>query len=242
MTPPPPESQDAMTRRSHKTAFDDRGITLQTLIILAVSVLIAVVASVLLVALARSSQDDLESIDPDVQGGCMPWEISDPTLAAAGKGGGQGGVGSSAPGCQRVCYVLGRAAQNIIGEDDFFIRDPGAWTRDLALVMTTDDIATSWTPHDNVIGQSTRLVVTGRDLMSKRNTDRMPSRGDDTSAPLSKLRVSRDGPRYDPERMILRVAPNGAYCEIYDLVEQKQVFQGQPENDYNLSSAYGTSW
>lgn len=36
---------------------------------------------------------------------CKPWEIFDPTLEAAGRGGGNGGIQSSAVGCVRVCYI-----------------------------------------------------------------------------------------------------------------------------------------
>ena len=51
--------------------------------------------------------DDLEAQQPDIGAPCEPWEIFDPDLAAAGRGGddGAGGIYSSGKGCVRVCYV-----------------------------------------------------------------------------------------------------------------------------------------
>lgn len=51
--------------------------------------------------------DDLEAQQPDIYSPCEPWEIYDPNLAAAGRGGGDGvgGIHSSGMGCVRVCYV-----------------------------------------------------------------------------------------------------------------------------------------
>ena len=111
------------------TLRDERGYTLQTLIITAVVVLLAVAAGVVIMAITRSAQEDLEGIPPKTDGPCMPWEIHDVELAAAGAGGGQeavyriwepqrnmprsevsggagaGGVTSSAVGCLAPCYL-----------------------------------------------------------------------------------------------------------------------------------------
>jgi len=111
---------------------DERGATLQTLIITAVLVLLAVAAGVVIVAITGNSADDLEGQASDLAGGgsCQPWEIHDPQLAAAGVGGGeetslkwdnnpgsvmfveadwgrpgQGGVTSSRIGCLAPCYL-----------------------------------------------------------------------------------------------------------------------------------------
>ena len=84
---------------------DQRGITLQTLIVTAVLVLMAGAAGVVIIAITNNAQDNLEGQNPGVNSRCEPWEIFDPTLSAAGRGGGQGGIDSTAIGCIRVCYV-----------------------------------------------------------------------------------------------------------------------------------------
>ena len=84
---------------------DQRGITLQTLIVTAVLVLMAGAAGVVIIAITNNAQDNLEGQNPGVDSRCDPWEIFDPTLSAAGRGGGQGGIESSSIGCVRVCYV-----------------------------------------------------------------------------------------------------------------------------------------
>ena len=107
------------------TKAGERGYTLQTLIVTAVAVLLAVAAGVVIIAVTRSARDDFEGTPADLQGQCKPWEIYDPTLAAAGAGGGVpsnhfisgeayqlsgspgvGGVTSSAIGCLAPCYLI----------------------------------------------------------------------------------------------------------------------------------------
>ena len=106
------------------TAAGERGYTLQTLIVTAVVVLLAVAAGVVIIAITRSAQDDLARTPPKTDGSCEPWEIHDLELAARGAGGGQklsythgptappndvltgaGGVTSSAIGCLPPCYI-----------------------------------------------------------------------------------------------------------------------------------------
>jgi len=67
---------------------DERGITLQTLIVTAVLVLMAVAAGVIIVAITDNSADDLEDQASDMDGRCQPWEIHDTELEAIGAGGG----------------------------------------------------------------------------------------------------------------------------------------------------------
>ena len=107
----------------------EQGYTLQTLIITAVVVLLAVAAGVVIVAVIRSAIDDFAKTPPDIEALCKPWEIYDPELAAIGAGGGEeafyeirqtgvgtyssrfkgspgaGGVTSSAIGCLAPCYL-----------------------------------------------------------------------------------------------------------------------------------------
>ena len=66
---------------------DERGITLQTLIVTAVLVLMAGAAGVVIVSITNSQADNLEGQNAGIEARCEPWEIFDPTLAAAGRGG-----------------------------------------------------------------------------------------------------------------------------------------------------------
>jgi len=67
---------------------DEQGITLQTLIVTAVLVLMAVAAGVIIVAITNSSSDDLEEQSQDLDAKCAPWELHDLELEANGAGGG----------------------------------------------------------------------------------------------------------------------------------------------------------
>ena len=93
---------------------DQRGITLQTLVITAVLMAMAVVASVLIVAISRSSGERLEDSNATHEGLCQPWEVHKVALAAKGYGGtqGHGGIFSSSIGCMAVCYLTGLNASS----------------------------------------------------------------------------------------------------------------------------------
>lgn len=86
---------------------DERGITLQTLIVTAVLVAVAVGAGVLYMAVARGGSERLE--DSGRSGSdakCEPWEIRSTALEARGAGGpfGHKGIFSSSIGCFAPCY------------------------------------------------------------------------------------------------------------------------------------------
>lgn len=91
----------------HRRA-DQRGITLQTLIIMAVLVLIATGVSVVLLGITRGANDRLEDAGQvSSEAKCEPWEIYDSNYATAGIGSptGNGGVWSSGIGCVRSCHI-----------------------------------------------------------------------------------------------------------------------------------------
>ncbi len=99
--------QGTPPRLRPESSHTERGITLQTLIVTAVLVLVAVGAALVLVAINRSSSDDFEEAgNIDIEGKCQTWEIHLATLEAAGHGGpeGHGGVFSSNIGCLATCY------------------------------------------------------------------------------------------------------------------------------------------
>ncbi len=100
-------SKGTPPRLRSESSHTERGITLQTLIVTAVLVLVAVGAAVVLVAINRSSSDDFEEAgNIGIEGKCETWEIHLATLEAAGHGGpeGHGGVFSSNIGCLATCY------------------------------------------------------------------------------------------------------------------------------------------
>jgi len=90
----------------------ERGITLQTLIVTAVLVLVAVVAGVVIVAITNSSSDDLEEQSQDLEGRCTGTELHDLELEIAGVTAERGYsappgsnlVKGSAVGCIPVCF------------------------------------------------------------------------------------------------------------------------------------------
>ena len=100
--------QVCYTRRHimKRQKLNESGITLQTLVITAVLVTVAVVASVLFWTIASDQSEALESSQSDTEGLCQPWEVYKTALAARGYGGtqGYGGVFSSSIGCMAVCY------------------------------------------------------------------------------------------------------------------------------------------
>ena len=113
-TRPLPDSSSlrkSLSRRQ-RLARDERGITLQTLIVTAVLVTIAFVAAAIIISITTNQESNLEDQNRAETGvsTCEPWEIRDTELQAQGIGGpqGYGGIWSSAVGCLRVCYVQTR--------------------------------------------------------------------------------------------------------------------------------------
>ncbi len=100
---------------------DERGITLQTLIVTAVLVLMAVAAGVVIVAITNSASDDLEEQSTSIDGNCNPVEVFDPTIASRNIKGTNAGQEGSAIGCIPVCIFKASDASGEIaaGEIDF---------------------------------------------------------------------------------------------------------------------------
>ena len=87
---------------------NQRGITLQTLIVTAVLVLMAVAAGVVIVAITRSAQDDLENQTSTIGAKCNEVEVYDARLAAANVPGTNlgGAVEGSDIGCVPACTLV----------------------------------------------------------------------------------------------------------------------------------------
>ena len=130
-TSPLPDSSSLRKRvsRRQRLARDERGITLQTLIVTAVLVTIAFVAAAIIISITTSQESSLEEQNRAETGvsTCEPWEIRDTELQAQGIGGpqGHGGIWSSAIGCVRVCYVQTVAGGNTVMRDDYRLLPSG---------------------------------------------------------------------------------------------------------------------
>ena len=102
-TPPRCSSEASAEAAPRKTEV---GFTLQTLIVTAVLVLVAVAASLGLLAITSSSSDDFEEAgQTGVEARCAPNEIWDQEYEARGIGGpeSQGGITSRRVGCKPYC-------------------------------------------------------------------------------------------------------------------------------------------
>lgn len=89
-----------------RTPHSESGFTLQTLIITAVVVVIAIGVGLLFIALTSSSSEDLEDAGRSgIEGSCAPHELLDTVYVRRGIGGpnSQGGVQSQAVGCKPHC-------------------------------------------------------------------------------------------------------------------------------------------
>jgi len=126
---------------------DERGITLQTLIVTAVLVLMAVAAGVVIVAITNSASDDLEDQTTSIDANCEGDEIYDPVAAANGVTPIRAGHNGSAIGCIPVCYWTeadGEKADDVatstIGTDeiDFFRDQPDPVESSGTVVSTTN--------------------------------------------------------------------------------------------------------
>ena len=129
-------SSDTSRPNPHLRA-DQRGMTLQTLIIMAVLVAIATGGSVVLVGITRGANDGLENAGKTSSAAkCEPWEILDPDYESQGIGGptGLGGVLSSKIGCIRACFIR------------FGIGQPDYNDTDIPKVLTYEDEATRRPP------------------------------------------------------------------------------------------------
>lgn len=212
-------------------AADQRGITLQTLIVTAVLVLMAVAAGVVIVAITNAQSDNLNEANTDTAARCEPWEIFDPTLAAAGRGGGNGGVNSSDIGCLRVCYIRHTTNDNAIGDADDIMPPPAndapannpsnnKGATNLNLRMSRTNIATENAATDD----PAILQVSGQNELRQGDNGTV-------SITIDDLDVDSDGTTtngqaavdYDDENMIIKVASNQQYCHIWNYTTDREL-------------------
>ena len=200
---------------------DQRGITLQTLIVTAVLVLMAVAAGVVIVAITNSAQSDLESQQSDLGSRCERWEIFDQTLAAAGRGNGNGGIDSSAQGCLRVCYVsyqLGTAdatADITSTETDLVDKKNADLTNDESVLRFSRSDITKIQTTD--VAKPHILPVRGDRAVDKDGN----GSGTDTIG-IGKIKGSTSVDNFE-----IRVATNQRYCQVWNTTTDREEFRSK---------------
>ena len=215
----------ARTPAKLRTA-DQRGITLQTLIVTAVLVLMAGAAGVVIIAITNNAQDNLEGQNSGIDARCDPWEIFDPTLDAAGRGGGQGGIDSSASGCVRVCYVRYTLAAAAVAPI----------TGDLTGVDLVDATATnapSGVPANGngILLFSRSNIYEGGTTSSDDHT--LPVNGErsvdgngSATAAASAAIIEIDG-QSEVTNLVIELAPNQRYCRVWNNTDDEEVFRSR---------------
>ena len=203
---------------------DQQGITLQTLIVTAVLVLMAGAAGVVIIAITNNARDNLADQDTNIASRCEPWEVFDPTLSAAGRGGGNEGIDSSAIGCIRVCYV------------EFW----HATAADTAALLTNAkliDILDAGTPTAVAKG---RLMYSRSDLFkhggkTAAGLSTVPvsgllsvdvdgnGNGDDATTKADIAKIKGGG----TANFEIRVATNQRYCEVWNTTNEQQEFRSK---------------
>ena len=224
----------ARTPAKLRTA-DQRGITLQTLIVTAVLVLMAGAAGVVIIAITNNAQDNLEGQNSGIDSRCDPWEIFDPTLDAAGRGGGNGGIDSSASGCVRVCYVrykLGTAAvasaTNLAATNNL---------RSATGLSLTSGYPPALTGSPNATGSSI-LLFSRSNIFSGGNTSStdhtLPVNGERSvdidgntrgETELSILNINTQTSALD--NLVIELAPNQRYCRVWNNTDDEEVLRSR---------------
>ena len=208
---------------------DQRGITLQTLIVTAVLVLMAGAAGVVIIAITNNAQDNLEGQNTGVEARCEPWEIFDPTLDAAGRGGGNSGIDSSASGCVRVCYVtyqtvsevtdsaagmLQSGTTNVDLENDTGTAGPSAAAKGVLIFSRSSSVldinTAAATEHTLPVNGSRSVDANGNDPNSVTLTIESINGSDNNLANLE-----------------IELAPNQRYCRVWNTTDDEEVFRSK---------------
>ena len=184
----------------------------------------------------RQAQDNLEGQNPGVNSRCQPWEIFDPTLSAAGRGGGQGGIESSGIGCIRVCYVEFHHAaltspvtiQTVADDINLLSAEPSApGTPELAntnngwLLFSRSDIFDIHKPSPATAGKSV-LPVSGRISVDGNGNAKDSATDDDALKEVIK-NIKGSG----TDNFEIRVANNQRYCGVWDNTTDQQEFRSE---------------
>ena len=216
----------ARTPAKLRTA-DQRGITLQTLIVTAVLVLMAGAAGVVIIAITNNAQDNLEGQNAGIDSRCEPWEVFDPTLDAAGRGGEEGGIDSSASGCVRVCYVrftpTAWTAPSATPAADAFIGTIGVGATALQLTgassTTTAELVISRSNiYDNERSATSTAVVLP--VNGARSVDTNGNTDGDFTLNITNINMVTGGDLVNYE---IQVSPNGRNCRVWNYTDDEEV-------------------
>ena len=214
----------ARTPAKLRTA-DQRGITLQTLIVTAVLVLMAGAAGVVIIAITNNAQDNLEGQNAGIDSRCDPWEIFDPTLDAAGRGGGQGGIDSSASGCVRVCYIqfAGTAAwvtPTAMGT----LRTTGTGGTEINLgdAISTTHVASELVFSRSSIFDDTYATGAGVNITLPVNGQRTVDSNGDAAGGFS-MNPQRINGTDTVDNYEIQVAPNQRYCRVWNFTDDEEL-------------------
>ena len=175
----------------------------------------------------EESTDDLEVQRPDIYFRCEPWEIFDPTLDAAGRGGGFGGIDSSGSGCVRVCYVEFEGATT-----------PPANDADLTGASfdgnnKIDLVSGSGTPSANKAHLRFSRIRLFRAYNATNDDGIFPVSGDrsvdidgdgndDDAANIGSI-----GGNTSVDNLVIRVAANQRYCQVWNTTTDREEFRSQ---------------
>lgn len=209
---------------------DQRGITLQTLIVTAVLVLMAGAAGVVIIAITNNAQDNLEGQNTGVESRCEPWEIFDPTLDAAGRGGGNGGIDSSASGCVRVCYVryqtasettqtggnapLKSASTNVDLENDTGPAGPSAAAKGVLIFSRSSSVL----DINTAAATEHTLPVNG-----SRSVDANGNADNSVTLTIESI----NGSANNLANLEIELAPNQRYCRVWNTTDDEEVFRSK---------------
>ena len=203
----------ARTPAKLRTA-DQRGITLQTLIVTAVLVLMAGAAGVVIIAITNNAQDNLEGQNTGIDSRCEPWEIFDPTLDAAGRGGGNSGIKSSKIGCVRVCY-LQHTQVNVAATGIITVVENG-----VTATATTATLRLSRANISQDQGTNDRAIIAVNGFQS--------ATIDSSDATVNLTGYQEMGESIQTgDDWEIRLAANQDYCEVVNTTTGDQVFRSE---------------
>ena len=205
---------------------DQRGITLQTLIVTAVLVLMAGAAGVVIIAITNNARDNLEAQDTGIQSRCEPWEIFDPSLSAAGRGAENGGIDSSKIGCVRVCYVRFTPATawsaDPTGGDFKTKHDSTGTDVDLKGTKSATTAELRFSRSDEFDGRSTA----GNDVTFPVSGDRQLDGNGNANTDIN-LAIKKISGVTTVDNFVIKVAANQRYCHVWDTTTDTEKFRSK---------------
>lgn len=208
---------------------DQQGITLQTLIVTAVLVVMAGVAGVVIIGITRGQESNLRDAgNTSSQANCQPWEIYDPNLAAAGRGGasGTGGIESSARGCVRVCYLrvvnpstdaaLADSSMLELFDDD---RAPAAVAN---IFQASLEFSRTDRQTDNLAATDPKIVP----VAGNRDVDIDPDTDSITLVDITTIDIQGED-QNTVDRYEIRVSTDNRACILWNTNDNEEVFRSR---------------